>query len=280
MSLRTIKKTFRVQPTVEGAGVHLHRAFGYAEVPQLDPFLLLDDFSSKNPTDYAPGFPWHPHRGIETVTYMLVGEVHHQDSMGNKGVVGPGAVQWMTAGSGIIHQEMPDPSVVPITGFQLWVNLPREHKMMPPRYQDILPAQIPTALHDGARVKIIAGSWQGMTGPVSDLMVGPLYLDVSLDASKIFSCELPETDTAFIYVFEGTAAVALPQHQVTAGTAVLLTHGKKIEIHASGGATRFLVISGKPIGEPVAWYGPVVMNTQEELRDAFAELDAGTFVKK
>jgi len=170
--------------------------------------------------------------------------------------------------------------VVPIAGFQLWVNLPKAHKMMPPRYQDILPAQISTVAHDGARVKIIAGSWRGTNGPVSDLMVSPLYLDVTLDAGKIFSCELPETDTALVYVFEGTTTIASLNHQVTSGTVALLTYGKNIEIRGLESHARFLVISGKPLGEPVAWYGPVVMNTQEELRDAFAELEAGTFVKR
>lgn len=279
MSARTIKKTFRVKPTVEGAGVHLHRAFGQGEVPQFDPFLMLDDFSSKNPADYIAGFPWHPHRGIETVTYMLEGEVRHQDSMGNAGVVGPGAVQWMTAGSGIVHQEMPNPERVPLTGFQLWVNLPKINKMMPPRYQDILPPQIPNVDHDGAHVKIIAGSWQGATGPVSDLMVSPMYLDVTLDANKKFLCEFSDTDTAFVYVFDGTAGIASPLQQISAGMAVLLSNGVSIEIFAPNGPTRFLVIAGKPIGEPVAWHGPVVMNTEEELQQAFAELDAGTFVK-
>ena len=280
MSSRTIKRTFRAKPTVEGAGVHLHRIFGYGEVPQCDPFLLLDDFSSKNPTDYEAGFPWHPHRGIETVTYMLEGEVRHEDSMHNKGVVGAGAVQWMTAGRGIVHQEMPNPEKTPITGFQLWVNLPRAHKMMSPRYQDILPDQIPETEHDGARVKIIAGSWHEAQGPVSDLMVNPLYLDVSLEAGKTFSCDVPENDTALVYVIEGMAGVTAPKDQIASGTAALLETGSTIEVYAGEKSTRFLVIAGKPIGEPVAWYGPIVMNTDEELQQAFDDLEAGTFVQK
>lgn len=279
MSLRMIKKTLRVQPTVEGAGVHLHRAFGYNEVPAFDPFLLLDDFSSPNSDEYREGFPWHPHRGIETVTYMLAGEVRHEDSMGNKGVVGPGAVQWMTAGSGIVHQEMPNADIEPIAGFQLWVNLPKSHKMMSPRYQDITPTQIPTVKHEGVTVKILAGAWQGTTGPVSDLMVNPMYLDVSLERGSVFTCEVPATDAVFAYVFEGSIAVAMPEHHINKGMVALLGTGEEIKIYAPEKNARFLVISGKPLGEPVAWYGPIVMNTDEELQQAFDELNEGTFVK-
>lgn len=280
MSVRTIKKTFKTRAMREGAGVLLNRAFGLAEVPQFDPFLMLDDFSSGNSGDYSAGFPWHPHRGIETVTYMLSGEVCHEDSMGNKGTIGPGAVQWMTAGSGIIHQEMPNPNVAPIMGFQLWINLPKKVKMMNPRYQDISPNQIQTATHNGVEVKIIAGSWRGITGPVTDLMVNPLYLDVALENGKTFECELRENDTAFVYVFSGTAAIDSLLSPLLSGTVTLLSKGNKIEIHSPNGPVHFLLVAGNPIGEPVAWHGPIVMNTNEELKKAFAELDSGIFIKK
>ncbi len=280
MPVRTIKKIYKTREMREGAGVLLHRAFGLAEVPHLDPFLMLDDFSSGNPNDYSAGFPWHPHRGIETVTYMLGGEVEHVDSMGNKGVVESGAVQWMTAGSGIIHQEMPNPKIAPIAGFQLWVNLPKKEKMMSPRYQDILPGQIKTVSYNGADVKVIAGNFRDVRGPIADLMVDPLYLDVFLESGRTFECNLRESDTAFLYVFQGTAASNLDFSPIASGSVALLSSGDVIKIHAPNESVRFLLISGTPLGEPIAWHGPIVMNTNEELKKAFSELNSGTFIKK
>jgi len=257
----------------------LHRAFGLAEVPEFDPFLMLDDFSSGNSEDYAQGFPWHPHRGIETVTYMLSGEVAHVDSMGNKGVIGPNSLQWMTAGSGIIHQEMPNPKIEPITGFQLWVNLPKKEKMMQSRYQDVLPEQINTISLNGVKVKVIAGSWNNVVGSIRDLMINPLYLDVTLLDGATFECGLSESDTAFVYVFSGTAAIDPHLTPIIASSVALLSNGDTVKIYAPNGAVRFLLVAGKPLGEPIAWHGPIVMNTKEELKKAFAELNDGTFIK-
>lgn len=300
MPPRRIAKVFKSRPTVEGAGVHLKRAFGYSQVPQFDPFLMLDDFHTSNPDEYLAGFPWHPHRGIETITYVLEGLVEHGDSMGNRGVIGPGDVQWMTAGSGIIHQEMPQESPSgTMWGFQFWANLPASHKMMPPRYRDVKAADIPSvSLQNGVTVKIVAGSVAGVCGPVTDIVIDPEMLDVSVPASTTFSHAVPDGHTAFAYVLAGEAYFddqrdAFAYEMVGQGwadterrcicgpeTVVLFRHsGDGVEVTAGSQPVRFLLVTGKPLGEPVAWYGPIVMNTQEELKVAFDEYQRGTFVK-
>ncbi len=298
-NIRPVASVYRSRPTLEGAGVHLKRAFGFYESPNLDPFLLLDDFHSNRPEDYLAGFPWHPHRGIETITYMLGGSVEHGDSLGNGGVIRPGEVQWMTAGSGIIHQEMPKgDGRGAMWGFQLWANLPRTHKMMDPRYREITRAQIPeTTTSAGARVKIICGDAEGARGPVTDVVIEPEYLDVTVPAGVAFTRDFPRGHTVFAYVVDGDGwfddrpddagytystgryfdlaknKCLGPEHLVVFGDGdgVTITAGKK--------ALRFLLVSGKPLKEPVAWYGPIVMNTQEELEIAFAEYRNGTFIK-
>jgi redox-sensitive bicupin YhaK (pirin superfamily) len=268
---------------MEGAGVRLKRAFGNEDAPMLDPFLLLDDFHSDNPDDYIAGFPWHPHRGIETVSYMLSGRVNHEDSIGNSGTIGPGDVQWMTAGSGIIHSEMPQRVEGVLRGLQLWVNLPANHKMMLPRYQEIQSNQIPEkTLSSGVTVKVICGDVQGTQGPVRDIVVDPEYLDVTVPAGAVFEHEIKEGYTAFAYVLEGSGYFdaeekqAAPSHHL-----VVFSDGKGIKVKPDNpsGYVRFLLVSGKPIGEPVAWYGPIVMNTQEELQTAFREYQEGMFIK-
>ena len=280
--VRAIERVLRAYPTVEGAGVHLHRAFGSYEVPQFDPFLMLDDFRASRPEDYLPGFPTHPHRGIETVTYMLKGLVDHADSMGNTGKVNAGDVQWMTAGSGIVHSEMPQPVNGQMGGFQLWVNLPRSHKMMDPRYQEITQNQIPTVSpRDGITIRVIAGSTDGVKGPVRDIVADPEYLDVTMDRNASFSQPVKEGYTAFAYVIGGEGTFDSHEgHQVMNRDLVLFGDGTSITPGASAKGFRFLFFSGKPIHEPVAWRGPIVMNTADELRVAFREYADGTFVKK
>lgn len=298
--VRKIKKVWKSRSTIEGAGVHLKRAFGYHEVPQLDPFLLLDDFHSNNPNDYLPGFPWHPHRGIETITYMLHGEVEHGDSMGNKGIISSGDVQWMTAGSGIIHQEMPKGSKVGLMwGFQLWANLPKLQKMMDPRYRDVKRSQIPeVTLDSGTKVKIICGMVNGVSGPVKDIVIDPEYIDVSMPPHTAFAHPTKPGHTAFAYVIEGKGYFDQERnsyaHEVIGSNyfdfkreclispenlALYGRDGGQIVITTEEMPVRFLLVSGKPIGEPVAWYGPIVMNTQEELEIAFEEYQKGTFIK-
>lgn len=279
-------KIIRSAPTREGAGVHLRRAFGNAQFAALlDPFLLLDEFHSTNPDDYMAGFPWHPHRGIETITYILYGNVEHGDSMGNKGVISSGGVQWMTAGSGIIHQEMPlGQEDGHLWGFQLWANLPASHKMMHPRYQDIQSTQIPTVnLDNGVAVRVICGKVNGVQGPVQDIITDPEYLDITIPAQASFSHPVPAGYTVFAYVIEGSAAFDADQNRgQSAGAENLVIFGDGESVEVKGGAetgVRFLLISGKPIKEPVAWYGPIVMNTQEELVIAFNEYQQGTFLK-
>lgn len=278
MNTRGIKKIYKTKPTLEGAGVHLNRGFGFHEIPEFDPFLLFDDFSGEKTEDYIKGFPWHPHRGIETVTYMLHGTVEHEDSMGNKGVVGAGAVQWMTAGSGIIHKEMPRESPGGIAGFQLWVNLPAKDKMMSPRYQDILPDDIPVVEKDGVMARVIAGNYNGKEGPIRDLVVNPTYFDVTLDAVKTFSHEFPSGHTVLMYIFSGSI-VGENDVFILSGNIVLMGDGESLTISAGENGARFLLIAGKPLGEKIAWYGPVVMNTPEELSLAFQEYENGTFIK-
>ena len=296
---RSIRKVLRSKPTREGAGVHLKRVFGFSEAPTFDPFLLLDDFRSDDPSHYAQGFPWHPHRGIETITYVLAGEVEHGDSMGHKGVIGPGDVQWMTAGSGIIHQEMPKgDSDGRMYGFQLWANLPARQKMMDPRYRGITSDEIPeVAFEGGTVVKVIAGEVSGIKGPVQDVVIDPEYLDVRVPANTTFRYPTDRGHTVFAYVIDGQGYFCNEtdpftyemegsnyfdiqrESAVGNGTLVLFDEGDEISVSTESELVRFLLISGKPIAEPVAGYGPIVMNTQEELRTAFEEYRAGTFIK-
>jgi hypothetical protein len=280
--VRAVERILRAYPTVEGAGVRLHRAFGSYEVPQFDPFLMLDDFRAPRPEDYLAGFPTHPHRGIETVTYMLNGLVEHADSMGNAGTVNAGNVQWMTAGSGIVHSEMPKPVNGQMGGFQLWVNLPRSNKMMDPRYQEVTRDQIPTVSpQDGVTIKVIAGSAGGVTGPVRDIIADPDYLDVTLGPKATFSQPVKEGYTALAYVIAGEGTFDLREgHRVNNRDLILFGDGSSVIAVSSAKGFRFLFFSGKPIREPVAWRGPIVMNTAEELREAFREYADGTFIKK
>ncbi|WXG44431.1 MAG: pirin family protein [Promethearchaeati archaeon SRVP18_Atabeyarchaeia-1] len=296
---RRIKRVMRSKPTIEGAGVNLKRAFGSYHVPQLDPFLLLDDFHSSNPRDYLSGFPWHPHRGIETVTYVLHGRVEHGDSMSNKGVIGSGDVQWMTAGSGIIHQEMPKGQKDGLMwGFQLWANLPASHKMMDPRYREVKANQIPeVTLKGGSKAKIICGEVNGAKGPVQDIVTEPRYLDVTVPAKSDLKLDVKRGHTVFAYVIEGkgyfddrrdpyTFEVEGANYfdlerkaMIAPENLIIFDDGVQLEISTMSDKARFLLVSGKPILEPVAWYGPIVMNTQEELRIAFEEYENGTFIK-
>ena len=270
------------KPTIEGAGVHLKRVFGNREVPLFDPFLLLDDFRSHNPEHYRPGFPWHPHRGIETITYVLNGDVEHGDSMGNKGVISSGDTQWMTAGSGIIHQEMPrGDKEGSMEGFQLWANLPRSHKMMEPRYRDITKSQVPhVQLENGVTVRIICGRVGNSEGPVKEIVIDPEYLDVTIPAKAVFKHPTCPGYTVFAYVIEGQGCFdGTKKGTIGNGSLCLYNDGDHIAVTARDESVRFLLIAGKPIGEPVAWYGPIVMNTDEELQQAFEEYRKGTFIK-
>jgi quercetin 2,3-dioxygenase len=301
MTTRRIDKIFKSRPTIEGAGVHLKRAFGYSQVPLFDPFLMLDDFHTSHPAEYLAGFPWHPHRGIETITYVLEGLVDHSDSMGNKGSIGPGDVQWMTAGSGIIHQEMPLESPTGMMwGFQLWANLPASQKMIPPRYRDVKVADIPEVkLKSGVLVKIICGELDGVKGPVRDIVIEPELLDVSIPAETTFSHPIKEGHTAIAYILDGEGYFddrrdAFAYEMAGSGwmdvnrrcicgpeTVVLYERdGREVTIVTGEKPVRFLFIAGKPLNEPVAWYGPIVMNNQDELRTAFEEYAKGTFVKQ
>jgi redox-sensitive bicupin YhaK (pirin superfamily) len=298
-AIRKIKKILKSKPTIEGAGVHLKRVFGFSEVPLFDPFLLLDDFRSDNPDHYLKGFPWHPHRGIETITYVLKGDVEHGDSLGNKGIISSGDVQWMTAGSGIVHQEMPKgDGNGKMYGFQLWANLPSREKMMDPRYRDVANEQIPAVkLPNDTTVKIIAGEVSGVKGPVQDIVIDPEYIDVTVPANSEFRHPTKPGHTAFAYIIDGQGYCCREKNPFTYeveginyfdiqrdpfvgnGTLVLFDDGDEIMVFTEEHKVRFLLISGKPIGEPVAWYGPIVMNTQEELQIAFEEYSQGTFIK-
>jgi quercetin 2,3-dioxygenase len=298
MSIRPVKRLVKSKPTLEGAGVRLRRAFGFGNTSDFDPFLLLDDFRNDRPEDYVAGFPWHPHRGIETITYVLAGTVEHGDSMGNRGVIAAGDVQWMTAGRGIIHQEMPrgDPDGR-MHGFQLWGNLPSSLKMTAPRYQEVKAVNIPLITDDDeTRIRVVCGSFFGATGPVTGIAADPIYLDVSVPAGKRKILPVETTRHAFAYVFAGSGKfcnasgpLAVPTEGVGwADTAlpagaenhslVLFDSGDEVTVQAGDEGIRFLLVSGKPIREPIAWYGPIVMNTQEELRQAFEELERGTFL--
>jgi redox-sensitive bicupin YhaK (pirin superfamily) len=296
---RKILKVFRSKPTLEGAGVHLKRAFGHSEVPLFDPFLLFDDFRSKEPSRYLKGFPWHPHRGIETITYVLQGDVEHGDSMGNKGNITSGDVQWMTAGNGIIHQEMPKGDAQGMMeGFQLWANLPAAQKMMDPRYRDVLAQDIPTIkLDTGTEIKIICGKVSDIQGPVRDIVIDPEYIDVTVPAHTSYEHPTKFGHTVFTYIISGKGYFCQEKKPFTFEveganyfdmqvepllgneTIVLFDNGEKISVLTEDEPIRFLLISGKPIGEPIAWHGPIVMNTQEELRTAFEDFHKGTFVK-
>ncbi len=299
MSIRPVKKILKAQPTIEGAGVSLRRAIGFGDPSEVDPFLLLDDFRNERPQDYLAGFPWHPHRGIETITYVLAGSVEHGDSMGNKGVISSGDIQWMTAGSGIIHQEMPKGDTKGrMHGFQLWANLPSALKMTSPRYQEIKSPDIPEMTEDdGTNVRLVCGNFWGKRGPVEGIAADPVYIDVTVPAGKRKTLQVDTRNNAFAYVFAGSGKfcnasgpLAVPTESVgwldtkppveaDNRSLILFDSGDEVTVQAGEEGIRFLLISGKPLKEPVAWYGPIVMNTQAELRKAFEELQNGTFLK-
>ncbi|MSV28657.1 MAG: pirin family protein [Bryobacterales bacterium] len=298
MSIRPVKRLIKAKPVIEGAGVHLRRGFGFGNTSDFDPFLLFDDFRNDVPDDYLAGFPWHPHRGIETITYILAGTVEHGDSLGNHGVLGAGDVQWMTAGKGIIHQEMPKGDQAGrMHGFQLWANLPSSLKMTAPRYQDVKAADIPEVIDDdGTSVRIVCGNFWGKTGRVDGIAADPIYLDVSVPPGRRKILPVETTRHAFAYVFGGSGKfsnasgpieaktegvgwidAALPS-EAENGSLVLFDQGDELEVQAGDEGIRFLLVSGEPLQEPVAWRGPIVMNTQEQLRKAFEELEDGTFL--
>jgi hypothetical protein len=300
MSIRPVKQIVQSKPTMEGAGVKLNRAFGFGNTKEFDPFLLLDDFRNDRPDDYSAGFPWHPHRGIETITYVLAGTVDHGDSLGNRGALGAGDVQWMTAGSGIMHQEMPKGDAQGrMHGFQLWANLPSSLKMTAPRYQDVKGAEIPEVTDDdGTHVRVVCGDFWGKKGPVEGVAADPRYLDIFVPPGKRKTFKVEVERHAFAYIFEGDGRFAsaskplgvLTEKQVDgeeivfrepAGNRSLIQfdRGDEVTVQAGDKGIRFLLVSGKPIEEPVAWYGPIVMNTQAELRQAVTELQNGTFIK-
>jgi redox-sensitive bicupin YhaK (pirin superfamily) len=300
MSIRPVKRVAQSQPTLEGAGVHLRRAFGFGTTSEFDPFLLLDDFRNDRPADYLAGFPWHPHRGIETITYVLAGTVDHGDSLGNRGSLGAGDVQWMTAGRGILHQEMPkgDPKGR-MHGFQLWANLPSSLKMTPPRYQDVAGRDIPEVTDDdGTRVRVVCGDFWGKRGPVEGVAADPRYLDVFVPPGVRKRLQVEVNRNAFAYVFEGSgtfrdaseprgvqteqvgeAAPANAAETFGNRSLVVFDRGDEVVVQAGDEGIRFLLVSGKPIEEPVAWYGPIVMNTRQEIQQAISDLQDGTFIK-
>lgn len=302
MSLRPVKRISESRATMEGAGVKLRRAFGFGETREHDPFLLFDDFRNERPEDYLAGFPWHPHRGIETITYVLAGEVDHGDSLGNRGTLGAGDIQWMTAGSGILHQEMPRGDAAGrMHGFQLWANLPRDLKMTRPRYQDIPSAAIPEIVDDdGTVVRVVSGTFWGKRGPVEGVAADPVYLDISVPPGRRKVLPVDTRAHAFAYVFSGSGSFrdasepfgVLVEKGTPDGAEVLLRDragdrslilfdgGDEIAVTAGEQGVRFLLVSGRPLKEPVAWYGPIVMNTQEELNQAFAELRDNTFIRE
>jgi quercetin 2,3-dioxygenase len=300
MSIRPVKRIVESRPTMEGAGVKLRRAFGFGDTTDFDPFLLFDDFRNERPDDYSAGFPWHPHRGIETITYVLAGTVDHGDSLGNQGSLGAGDVQWMTAGRGILHQEMPkgDPNGR-MHGFQLWANLPSSLKMTEPRYQDIPSTEIPEIVDDdGTRVRVVCGEFWGKRGPVDGVAAEPRYLDIWVPPGLRKSLPVETERHAFAYVFEGAGSFrsssepfgvltektvngvdAQIREQTGNRSLVLFDSGDEVTVQAGEEGIRFLLVSGKPINEPVAWYGPIVMNTKAELRQAIADLNDGTFIR-
>jgi quercetin 2,3-dioxygenase len=300
MSIRPVKRIIQAKPTLEGAGVHLRRAFGFGNTTEFDPFLLLDDFRNDNPEDYLAGFPWHPHRGIETITYVLAGTVEHGDSIGNHGTIGAGDIQWMTAGSGIIHQEMPKGDKVGrMHGFQLWANLPSALKMTPPHYQEMKSGDIPELTDDdGTHVRLVSGTFWGKAGPIKGIAADPVYIDVSVPPNKRKTLPVATTNNAFAYVFSGTGkfcnasrplavptesvgwANTTPPTEADNRSLILFDSGDEVTVQAGDVGIRFLLVSGKPLQEPVAWYGPIVMNTQEQLMEAYDELKRGTFLKE
>jgi redox-sensitive bicupin YhaK (pirin superfamily) len=300
MSIRSVKRISQSVPTMEGAGVRLRRVFGFGDPSEFDPFLMMDDFRGDKPSDYLAGFPWHPHRGIETITYVLAGTVDHGDSLGNHGALGAGDVQWMTAGSGILHQEMPKGDKLGrMHGFQLWANLPSSLKMTSPRYQDVPARAIPEIVDDdGTSVKVICGDFWGKSGPVDGIAAEPRYLDVSVPPNKRKTLPVETYRQAFAYIFEGSGTFAgasepfgvlhekeidgeelLVRSQVGNRSLVVFDSGDEVSVQAGEQGIRFLLVSGRPIKEPVAWHGPIVMNTQAEIRQAVAELGNGTFIK-
>jgi redox-sensitive bicupin YhaK (pirin superfamily) len=300
MSIRPVKRITEARPTLEGAGVKLHRAFGFGATADFDPFLLFDDFRNDRPEDYLAGFPWHPHRGIETITYVLAGTVDHGDSLGNQGSLGAGDVQWMTAGSGILHQEMPRGDTDGrMHGFQLWANLPAAHKMTPPRYQDVVAGDIPEVVDDdGTRIRVVCGEFWGKRGPVDGIAADPRYLDVWIPAGRRKTLPVEMGRQGFAYVFEGSGTFrdaaepvgvlterGSPEEETyareTTGnrSLVLFDRGDEVTVQAGEHGVRFLLVSGKPIEEPVAWYGPIVMNTERELQEARRDLREGTFIR-
>ncbi|NOT33154.1 MAG: pirin family protein [Candidatus Eisenbacteria bacterium] len=300
MSIRPVKRIVESQPTLEGAGVKLRRAFGFGDTTETDPFLLFDDFRNERPVDYIAGFPWHPHRGIETITYVLSGSVSHGDSLGNQGTLGAGDVQWMTAGRGILHQEMPQgDSTGRMHGFQLWANLPASLKLTAPRYQDVVGSEIPVITDDdGTRVRVVCGSFWGRRGPVDGIAADPSYLDVWVPAGRRKTLPVEMNRSAFAYVFEGSGSFrdaspplgvlteqpgpteTLLREQTGDRSLVVFDRGDEVTVQAGEHGIRFLLVSGKPIEEPVAWYGPIVMNTKSELQQAIAELRDGTFIRE
>ncbi|MGM0689305.1 MAG: pirin family protein [Bacillota bacterium] len=278
--IRKVKKIVKGKDTVDGAGVHLIRVIGKPDVEDFDPFLMLDAFDSENPETYIKGFPWHPHRGIETVTYLLQGEVQHGDSIGNSGVITDGDCQWMTAGSGIIHQEMPQ-AAPKMLGTQLWINLPAKDKMTVPKYRDFKQSDIPLVETDQSRVRVIAGEYRGVRGPMEEITVQPIYLDVSVNPHRSFSFETDSQNTLFIYIINGSAILPAENNRVLpAKQAVLFGQGDEMKLNAGDKNLRFLLFSGNPLNEPIEWGGPVVMNTKEELQLAFEEIKEGTFIKE
>jgi hypothetical protein len=303
MPIRPVRDQISARPAIEGAGVHLHRAFGFGDTRETDPFLLFDDFRNDNPAHYQQGFPWHPHRGIETITYVLSGTVDHGDSLGNNGSLGAGDVQWMTAGSGIVHQEMPKgDSSGAMHGFQLWANLPSSKKMTSPRYQDITAEAIPEVIEDdGTKVRVITGDFWGKSGPVEGIAANPRYLDVSVPPNRTRRFKVEMNRHAFAYVFAGSGSFRdaseprhapteyvdargttdpMPAHPAENRTLVLFDTGDEVRVTAGPQGVRFLLISGEPLREPVAWHGPIVMNTREELGQAFADLRNGRFLRE
>jgi redox-sensitive bicupin YhaK (pirin superfamily) len=295
MSVRPVKRVSASKPTLEGAGVRLRRAFGFGNTTEFDPFLLLDDFRNDNPSDYLAGFPWHPHRGIETITYVLAGNVEHGDSLGNRGALASGDVQWMTAGSGILHQEMPQGDAHGrMHGFQLWANLPSSLKMTRPRYQDIAARDIPQVVDDdGTSVRVICGEFWGKRGPVEGVAADPRYLDVSVPAGALKRLPVDRTNHVFAYVFDGDGSFRdasdprairnelqdMAYDRAGNRSLVLFDAGDEVVVQAGDQGIRFLLVSGRPIEEPVAWHGPIVMNTRDELEQAYSELRNGTFIK-
>lgn len=277
--IRKVRKIVTGSTQIDGAGVKLVRVIGHADVQDFDPFLMLDAFDSRNSSDYIKGFPWHPHRGIETVTYLISGEIEHSDSLGNKGTIQDGCCQWMTAGSGILHQEMPQASER-MLGVQLWLNLPRKDKMVPPQYRDITEAMIPKVQADGCTVGVIAGTYGNTTGPTQGDYVEALLLDIQLTPKSSFNITIDSTATLFVYIIEGSGCFDTDQKTVVdARHAVLFEAGDEFAAQAGENGMRFLLFAGQPLHEPIAWGGPIVMNTREELHQAFQEIEKGTFIK-